>query len=66
MSYTNQDRVVEVRNNLQTISESLSELSMDTLRNALDAGESAAPPEDKKINQARRAVDKAIKTLEFD
>jgi len=64
MSDTDDDRLEELRTELVTISERLQDLSIDMLRAAVDRGETTRPPLDKTLATARRAVDKAIRTLE--
>ena len=48
---------------LQTIAEDLNDLSMRLLSEAIDAGQTTRPPEEKSVSQARRAVEKAIHHL---
>ena len=64
MSEHHDDRVGELRNELASISEQLQDLSIDLLREAVDRGETARPPIDKALAAARRAVDKAVRTLD--
>ena len=39
------------------------DLAIATLRDAIEHGESEVPPDEKRINRARRSVDKAITIL---
>jgi hypothetical protein len=64
MSDNHDDRLEELRTELASISERLQDLSIDILREALDRGETSRPPIDKTLAAARRAVDKAVRTLE--
>ena len=48
---------------LQTIAEDLNDLSMRLLSDAIEAGQTTRPPEEKNVSQARRAVEKAIHHL---
>jgi len=64
MSDSHHDRLEEIRSELTTISERLQDLSIDILREAVDRGETTRPPLDKTLAAARRAVDKAARTLE--
>lgn len=48
---------------LETISEQLNEAAMSALSEAIDKGENARPEIEKRLSQARRAVDKAIHHL---
>ncbi len=64
MSDSHDDRLDDLRNELATISERLQDLSIDILREAVDRGETTRPAIDKSLATARRAVDKAVRTLE--
>ena len=59
------DRVDELVGQLRTVEESLRELAYDRLQAAADGDDSAAADE-KRILQARRAVEKAIHLLRAD
>lgn len=61
-----QERIDDVRSRLEQISEELTDLSIDLLRTALEEGQTARPPLDKRLGQARRAVEKAARLLEHD
>lgn len=54
------DRIAE---QLDTLSEQIDEYAFDRLREATAAGETARPQSDKKLMQARRAMDKASHLL---
>jgi ElaB/YqjD/DUF883 family membrane-anchored ribosome-binding protein len=58
------DRITELRDELQRIADELSEVGLDVLRRAIDEGATARPAEEKALAQARRAVEKAIHSLE--
>jgi len=60
------ERVSDVANQLQSVSEHLNDLAMDVLRSAVEAGAGKRPELEKKLSAARRAVDKAVRTLERD
>lgn len=64
MSELHDDRLEELRTELGSISERLQDLSIDILREAVDRGETTRPPIDKTLAAARRAVDKAVRTLD--
>lgn len=64
MSEHHDDQVDALREELETISERLQDLSIDILREAVDRGETSRPPIDKTLAAARRAVDKAVRTLD--
>ena len=46
------------------IGEELTDVSVEVLRAAVEAGETTRPPLDKTLGQARRAVEKAARLLE--
>lgn len=48
---------------LRVIAETLAERGMALLREAIDSGSGTHPVEEKKLTQARRAVEKAISVL---
>jgi len=50
---------------LEHVSEALNDASMSLLSEAIRHGEKDRPPLEKKISQARRAVDKAIHLLRY-
>jgi len=66
MSELHDDRLDDIRTELGSISERLQDLSIDILREAVDRGETTRPPIDKTLAAARRAVDKAVRTLDAD
>ena len=57
------DRLEDIQMRLEGISEELGDLSLDLLREAMDAGATQRPPLDKIIARARRSVDKAANLL---
>lgn len=59
-----ENRIAEIRARLESIAEELTDLSVDVLRSALEQGETQRPAIDKQLSQARRAVEKAARTLE--
>jgi len=58
-----QKRLAEVGDDLHRIAEQLTEMSVDVLREALESGDTKRPDVDKKLSQARRAVEKAARLL---
>ncbi len=48
---------------LEAIAADLDEMAFDRLREAVADGEVARPPDDKKLMQARRAIEKAAAVL---
>jgi hypothetical protein len=63
MSELHDERLAELRAELESISERLQDLSIDILREAVDRGETTRPTIDKTLAATRRAVDKAVRTL---
>jgi hypothetical protein len=59
-------RIADIANRLNGIAEELTEVSVDLLREAVEAGAGQRPAMDKKLSQARRAVEKAARALEPD
>lgn len=57
------DRHEELADRLDVIAEELSDLALDSLRAALERGDSSRPAEEKRLTQARRAVEKAAHLL---
>ncbi len=53
----------EIRSRLEAISEELTDLAIARLRDSIDAGGSELPVDEKRINRARRAVEKAAHLL---
>ncbi|MDH3679342.1 MAG: hypothetical protein OEV40_05255 [Acidimicrobiia bacterium] len=58
------EKVDDIRDRLDTISEELADLSMEALRQAIDDGANKRPASEKIYSQARRAVEKASRLLE--
>lgn len=58
------NRLEEIRQQLVTIGDELEDLGLDVLRQAVDDGATSRPPLERTISTARRAVDKAARTLE--
>jgi hypothetical protein len=48
---------------LEAISEELTDIAMDRLREAMAAGATAIPGDEKRINRARRAIERAAAIL---
>jgi len=64
MSHNLDDRVADLVTELRSISEVLNDLAMDAVRSAIDAGENKRPEMEKKLSAARRAVEKAVRSLD--
>ncbi len=60
------DRIVDLRLRLEGIAEELTEVSVEVLRTAVESGESKRPDIDKRLSQARRAVEKATRALDLE
>jgi hypothetical protein len=56
-------RQEELAERLDAIAEELSDLALDVLRQAVDRGDAARPADEKRLSQARRAVEKAAHLL---
>ncbi len=56
-------RLSEIRSRLESIAEELTEVSVEVLREAVEAGERKRPEIDKRLGQARRSVEKAARLL---
>jgi len=54
----------EIRTKLETIAEELTDLAIVRLRESIDAGGHELPVDEKRLNRARRAVEKAIHLLD--
>ena len=53
----------DIRSRLESISEELADLSIQRLKESIDAGGDELPVDEKRIARARRAVEKAIGIL---
>jgi hypothetical protein len=54
----------DIRSRLQSISDELDDLLYERRRQSIDAGGSELPLDEKRLAQARRAVEKAISVLD--
>lgn len=54
----------DIRNRLEGIAEELTDLAIQRLRESIDAGGTELPVDEKRLNRARRAVEKAMHLLE--
>ncbi len=57
------DELAEVRRSLESISETLADLAIAALREALDDGDPSALSEERRLTRARRAVERAAAIL---
>ena len=53
----------EIRARLEAIAEELADLAIVRLRESIDAGGSELPVDERRLTQARRAVEKAVAVL---
>ncbi len=60
-----QDRIEDIRTRIEHLSEELSDLALDMLREAVDNGATKRPKEDKSLAAARRALEKAARSLDI-
>jgi predicted DNA-binding protein (UPF0251 family) len=60
------EQIEAIVNELEAISERLNDAAMAALSEAIERGETARPPIEKRISQARRAIDKAVHHLHHD
>jgi len=56
--------IAELVERLRTIEEALRDLAYDRLRAAAENGDAAAVADERRLGQARRAVERAIRALE--
>jgi hypothetical protein len=54
----------DIRSRLEGIAEELTDLAIQRLRESIDAGGTELPVDEKRLNRARRAVEKAMHLLE--
>lgn len=63
------ERFDDLADRLEAIAEELAEAAIDTLKSSLRAGHTKPPVSEKRVTQARRAVEKAahlLRSLEVD
>jgi hypothetical protein len=53
----------DIRGRLETISEELADLTIERLKESIDAGGNELPVDERRLSRARRAVEKAIGIL---
>jgi hypothetical protein len=54
----------DIRKRLESISEELTDLAMERLRESIDAGGVELPVDERRLTRARRAVEKAVALLQ--
>jgi hypothetical protein len=57
-------RIADIQARLASMVDELTEVSVDVLREAVEAGATSRPDIDRRRSQARRAVEKAARLLE--
>jgi hypothetical protein len=57
------DRREELADRLDVVAEELGDLALESLRAALERGDTSRPADEKRLTQARRAVEKAAHLL---
>ena len=60
------DDIESIISQLEDVAERLNDVAMGIISDAIDKGESARPAAEKRVSQARRAVEKAIHHLKHD
>ena len=60
------DDVESIIRQLEGISERLNDVAMSLISDAIEQGETTRPALEKRVSQARRAVDKAVMHLKHD
>jgi hypothetical protein len=53
----------DIRGRLEALAEELADLAMESLREAIDAGERGRPAGERRLTQARRSVERAASLL---
>ena len=60
------DDIKLITSQLEDIAERLNDVAMSIISEAIENGESSRPPIEKRVSQARRAVEKAVQHLKHD
>jgi hypothetical protein len=60
---TDRDQLAALQARLEAISEELTDLAMTRLREAMEAGATGIPLDEKRLNRARRAIERASAIL---
>ncbi len=60
------DDLESIISQLEGISERLNDVAMSVISDAIEQGETTRPALEKRVSQARRAVDKAVMHLKHD
>lgn len=59
------DRVDDIRSRIDALGEELTDVGVDMLREAVDQGATQRPPAEKALAAARRALEKASRSLDI-
>ncbi len=57
------DQLADLADRLEALGEELADLAIDEIRGAIRSGAAKRPDAEKRITQARRAIDKAVHLL---
>lgn len=60
------DDIESIASQLEDIAERLNDVAMSIISEAIENGETTRPPLEKRVSQARRAVEKALQHLRHD
>ncbi len=60
------DDIELITSQLEDIAERLNDVAMRIISEAIENGETSRPPIEKRVSQARRAVEKAVQHLKND
>lgn len=60
------DDIELIASQLEDIAERLNDVAMNIISEAIENGETSRPPLEKRVSQARRAVEKALQHLRHD
>jgi hypothetical protein len=60
------DDIDSIIGQLEDVSERLNDVAMSLISDAIEQGETTRPALEKRVSQARRAVDKAVMHLKHD
>lgn len=60
------DDIESIASQLEDIAERLNDVAMGIISEAIENGETSRPPLEKRVSQARRAVEKALQHLRHD
>lgn len=60
------DDIESIISRLEDVAEQLNDVAMSIISEAIESGAIARPAQEKRVSQARRAVEKAIQHLKHD